>query len=628
MDLMNQREFIAYFNKQHKIKMNPELFVRSDDDIIEELKKVILSCERRNKYFAIKVLGFSVVEDYAEITQILYDQFEISTRNKSKTKRKDNPYSAINLNDSDIKLLLVDYYVEVFNKPAGQINIFTSKPMPTEETFRVVIAVPRIIDRYYIKINGIMRSTLYQIVDGSTYNNSNTSSKIPNISFKIVFMAVRVFRYFLELTDINGNEVRLAMYMSNIFSKTVTACKYILAKFGFYGAQDFLGLQHIRLTNYPVNHPDFYCFNKCANTDHPSIYISAPKYLVDNDLMTQTFIASAYQSIIPGMKFKDVIDPKFWVRSLGGDFNNTQHEKMLTILEGNDNTVTDTFDKGNSILDSFENIYDISTKESIRLPEDQKATMYHILRWILREFNALRRKNNLDVSIKKIRFAEYIASIYAIKVAKGIYRVADQNNKITTAAIRKAVKTDPLFLLNSISKSNLVAYRNMVSDMDATVALKFTYKGIAGLGEGSEKSIPITTRYIHPSHLGRLDLDASSDGNPGITGTISPFTTMYNKYFSAYQEPNTWEERYQEVYNNYKQAVGLKEVLTFREQVLGDSSEHEKLEMVSDIAASMRQIIPNQQYGELLDLVCIDDPNEGFVDALNLLTNGNLNSSL
>ena len=622
MDLMNQREFIAYFNKEHKIKMNPELFIRSDDEIIEELKKVILSCERHNKYFAIKVLGFSVVEDYAEITQILYDNFEISTRNKSKTKRKDNPYSAINLNDSDIKLLLVDYFVEVFNKSAGQINIFTSKPMPTEETFRVVIAVPRIIDRYYIKINGIMRSTLYQIVDGSTYNNSNTSSKIPNISFKIVFMAVRVFRYFLELKDINGNEVRLIMYMSNIFSKTVTACKYILAKFGFYGAQQFLGLQHVRLTNYPIYNDEFYCFNRCADTDYPPIYISAPKYLVDNDSMTQTFIASAYQSIIPGMKFSDVTDPKFWVRSLGGDFNNTQPDKMLTILEGNDNTVTDTFDKGISILDSFENIYDISTKESIRLPEEQKATMYHILRWIIREFNSLRRKNNLDVSIKKIRFAEYIASIYAIKVARGIYRVADQNNKITTAAIRKAVKTDPMFLLNSISKSNLVAYRNIVSDMDSTVALKFTYKGIAGLGEDSDKSIPVMTRYIHPSHLGRLDLDASSDGNPGITGTISPFATMYNKYFSDYQEPNTWEDKYREVYNNYKKVVGIKEVLTFKEQVFGDSSEHEKLEVMSDVAASMKKILPTEQYGELLDPICIDDPNEEDIDLLEVLTNG------
>ena len=627
MDLMNQREFIAYFNKEHKIKMNPELFVRSDEDIIEELKKVILSCERHNKYFAIKVLGFTVVEDYAEITQILYDHFEQATRNKSKTKKKDNPYSAINLNDSDIKLLLVDYHVEVFNKPAGQINIFTSKPMPTEETFRVVIAVPRIIDRYYIKINGIMRSTLYQIVDGSTYNNSNTNSKIPNISFKIVFMAVRVFRYYLNLVDINGNEVKLTMYMSNIFNKTVTGCKYILAKFGFYGAINFLGLDHIRITQQPVESPYFYCFNRCEGTEQPPIYISAPKYLVDNDLVTQTFIASVYQSIIPGMKFSDIFDDRFWPRSLGADFNNTPADRMLTILEGNDATVTDTFDKGNSILDSFENIYDISTRESIRLPEDQKATMYHILRWILREFNALRYgKNNLDVSIKKIRFSEYMASIYAIKVAKGIYRVADQNAKITTAAIRRAIKTDPMFLLNSIAKSNLVAYRNMVSDMDATVALKFTYKGIAGLGEGSEKSIPDVTRHIHPSHLGRLDLDASSDGNPGITGTISPFTKMYNKYFSDYEEPNTWEERYKDIYSNFKQAIGMKEMLTFKEQVLGDTAEHEKLEVVEDVVASMRQIMPRYDAGgEYLTPICIDDPSEE-VDLLEVLTNGQLHS--
>ena len=62
----NQREFIAYFNDKHKIKMNPVLFNRSDEDIIEELKKVILSCERCNEYFRIRVDGFTVVEDYTE----------------------------------------------------------------------------------------------------------------------------------------------------------------------------------------------------------------------------------------------------------------------------------------------------------------------------------------------------------------------------------------------------------------------------------------------------------------------------------------------------------------------------------------------------------------------------------
>lgn len=613
----NQREFIAYFNDKHKIKMNPSLFNRSDEAIIEELKKVILSCERCNEYFRIKVNGFTVVEDYTEINRILYDSYEQSVRNKSKTKKRDNPYAGINLNDSDIKLFIVDYFVEVFNKTASMMYPFSSKPMPTEENFKVIIAVPRIIDRYYIKINGIMRSTLYQIVDGSTYNNSNTSSKIPNISFKIVFMAVRVFRYYLELTTIDGQEVKLTQYMSNIFSKTVTACKYILAKFGFIGAMEFLGLNNIYLTNKPILSPDMYCFQK---TD--DIYLSAPKYLVDNDLMTQTFMASVYQSIVPGMDYNQCFDNKFWPRSLGGDFNGTQPDKMLAILEGTDNTITDTYNKGCSILDSFENIYDISTKESIRLPEEQKATMYHILRWILREFNGLRRKNNLDVSIKKIRFAEYIASIYAIKVARGIYRVADMNNKITTSSIRRAIKTDPMFLLNSIAKSNLVSYRNIVSDMDSIVALKFTYKGIAGLGEGSDKSIPDITRYIHPSHLGRLDLDSSSDGNPGITGTISPFTTMYDSYFSDYQEPNSWEEKYAELYNEYKRINGIKEAIIFKDQVLGIKDE-ENLVITNEVSAAMKQIInPYTQanQGEILEPLFIEEPYNTELDILRVLT--------
>lgn len=592
----NQRQFLADFNKRCKIQMNPILFKRSDDEIIEELKKVILSCERSNKYFTIKVLGFTEVDDYAEINQILYNYYEDMTKNKSKLKKRDNPYGFINLNESDIKLLMVDYYVEVYTKPP--VTTFpNAKPLPTEEQFRVLIAVPRIIDRYYMRINGIMRSTLYQIVDGSTYNNSNTSSKIPNISFKIVFMALRVFRYYLDLSTISGETIRLSHYMCNCFNKTVTACKYILAKFGFLGAIDFMGIKGVTITPYPITDPTMYCFEKAKD-----LYVSAPRYLVDNDLVTQSFICSVYNSIIPGMDYSICYEEKFWLRSIGADFNGTSPEKVLSMLNKEDATITDTYDKGCSILDSFETIYDISTRESIRLPEDQKATMYHILRWILREFNKLKAKNNLDVGIKKIRFAEYIASIYAIKVAKGIYRVADMNNKITTSAIRRAIRTDPMFLLTSVSKSNLVAYRNGVSDMDAMAALKFTYKGIAGLGErAGDRSIPDSTRFIHQSHLGRLDLDSSSDGNPGITGTISPFTTMYDNYFSDYQEPNSWEDRFKEIYEDYKKACGFKEAVEFKKEVLGKIDEEQEV-TANEIVAAMQQIVLpyiNANEGEL-----------------------------
>ena len=60
--ITNQYEFIRKFNDEHRHPFNDVLFQRSDDEIIEALKKVILSCER-DKYFTLKVQQFLVIED-------------------------------------------------------------------------------------------------------------------------------------------------------------------------------------------------------------------------------------------------------------------------------------------------------------------------------------------------------------------------------------------------------------------------------------------------------------------------------------------------------------------------------------------------------------------------------------
>jgi len=594
---MNQKEFLADFSKNHRIQFNPILFHRSEDDIVEELKKVIISCQRNNKYFKIEVRGFTVVEDYAQVNEVLFKYYENATKNKSKNKKKDNPYAYINLNESDIKLLIVDYHIEA---------PFAVDTIEREDNFRVIIAVPRIVDKYYFRINGIMRSTLYQIVDGSTYNNSNSNARIPNITFKIVFMAVRVFRYHLDVSLADGTGLRLIHYMSNIFNKTTSACMYILAKMGFYGALDFMGFSDIgiTITKEPYNNPDYYSIRR---DDH--IYINAPRYIVDNDAVVQSFIACLYTSIVPGMNFNTIFTNHFWTSSLGCQFNSLSYEAMLTAMNPKENSYTNTYEKGLSILDSFETIYDISTKESIRLPIEDKDTMYHIIRWIIREFNKLKAKDNLDVSIKKIRFSEYIASIYAMKIARGIYRVADLNSKITASSIKRAIRTDPMYLLNMVAKSNLVNYRNMVSDMDSMLALKFTYKGIAGLGENDNNSIPDIVRYVHPSHLGRLDLDSSSDSNPGITGTISPFTDIHNGYFSDYNEPNSWKESFMELVNDFKKLKGLKEAVYFKKEVLNIVDEEQEI-VVNEVVAAMKQIIKPYIYadeGELWQPVIFEE---------------------
>lgn len=559
---MNQSQMIFNYNRDNKIPFNADLFNRTDDDIIVELKKIIISCQRENQYFTIKVDNFRVVDDYAEINQILYDYYEETTKNKNSNRKKDNMYGYINLNESDIKLLLVRYYIKVKDQ-STYLN--------------VIIMVPRLVDKYYFKIGGITYSALYQIVDGSTYNNSTSNNaKNPSITMKIVFMATRVYRQSLNIGLTNGETIKCSLYMSRIFNKSVSACKYILAKYGYYGALNFLGLYGINVTTYDpsVNNSDYndhYVFQKSED-----VFISVPKVIYDNDYVTQSFIMTLCKSIIPTMPYEMIFSQDFWIRSLGADFNNYNQEKFLDLITGADPTISDTIDKGNSILDSFESIYDISTRDSIRLPMEDKYDMYCIVRWIMREFNYLKQKDNLDISIKKIRYAHYIASLYAMKIVRGIYRIADLNKKVTIEDIVRAINTAPNYLLRTIVKCKLVNYKNMVNDMDSLVALKYTYKGISGLGESNSNSIPDIFRSVNVSHLGRVDLDASSNTDPGISGTICPFVPIDGGYFTDYQEPNFWETEFTNSVSMYTDSKKLIEPLIFMEKILGKDMTEEK----------------------------------------------------
>ena len=180
------------------------------------------------------------------------------------------------------------------------------------------------------------------------------------------------------------------------------------------------------------------------------------------------------------------------------------------------------------------------------------------------------------------------------------------NKKATVVSIRKAIRTDPNFLLNAITKSKMVSYRNMVSDMDSMQALKFTYKGVSGLGEGSNNSIPDIYRSIHPSHLGKVDLDSSSDGNPGITGTICPFAPSYDGFFEDYQEPNSWETEFLATMEDYKKATGLKDALIFQQDLLGTDKSKE-IAAASEVIANMQQIIKPILFADQGEFVAWED---------------------
>lgn len=553
----NQYSFIREYNDKNRPQFNPELFDRSDDAIIEVLKKVILSIER-DRYFVIKVKNFTVVDDYQQIRILLREQEKFKSKNKNKQKI-DDKYNYIPLKDSDIRLLIVDYYLEVPNPKEGS---------PRSKNLRVLIEVPKIVDKYYFRIFGNIYSSLYQVVDGSTYNNSNSANpKSQNIAFKTLFMASRIYRYIEKLKMTNGETKECIWYMSNIFKKNCPLMRYLLARFGFYQTCQLLKVNDLYISDHDIEKDNYYTVKK------NNMYISLPKYIYDNDPVAQSLMYTVYNSISRETTLNNVYTLEYWIAMLGDSYNNK------------------TVEKGLNVLDSLESILDIPTQENLKLPEECKKNIYDIIIWILREFNELRKKDNLDISTKRIRYEEYFGAIYAIKLATGLYRISDEASKLQIDRLEKAIYTFPDFLLKQISKDSLVNYNNSVNDMDAITALKFTYKGVSGVGDGNTASIPVNYRQVHPTHLGRLDLDSSTANDPGLSGMLCPMASIHNNFFSDYKEPNNWRAEVDQVLAQYAQLEGLKNALEYQGTINGVNVEEQRLAVIQDTLSSIEKLI-------------------------------------
>lgn len=214
------------------------------------------------------------------------------------------------------------------------------------------------------------------------------------------------------------------------------------------------------------------------------------------------------------------------------------------------------------------------------------------------EFNALNVKDNLNIATKKIRCAEYIASLYAMKLSGGIYRISDKGKRADIKTIKKSIITSPMFLLGEISKCQLVNYRNVVSDIDSMVALKFTYKGVSGIGEKGSNAIPSVYRLVDHSNLGRVDPDSSSATDPGITGTICPLVELTeDMHFSEFTEPNSWEKGFRKTMDNYKALVGIKEAVILRESLgmESDTTKEEAQEAIDTAKKLLRPVINHSE---------------------------------
>ena len=433
MAYINQAQFMRKFNETHREEFNPDLFKRDNDELVNSIEQVVRSCER-DKYFTLKLLSFKVIYDYEDIYNNLRAHEE---KRRRKNNKDENSYDFINIKDTDMILIKLEWLVRHNGIERIEEGGKTKEVVNPEEILEVLIALPRFMKGYYFRLSGNYYTTTFQIVDGSTYNNSTASqSKVDTVTQKTMFSPLRIFRCFREMVDLNSKStLKVVEYNANIFSNTVNAMYYLFAHCGMYGIFQLLEVDCIWITKEPVTNPDMLCFKK------HDIYVSCPR-ICFQDPIVQSLCATIYSAIYKDTDINDLFNIRYWMKTLGSSFKNA------------------SIDKGLFVLDSIDGIYDNITKKDLHLPDEDKENIFIIIRWLLREFSQLRVKENVDVRTKRIRITDYIAQIYATKLNKGMYRISDMGRRVTLQKVIQAIYTHPMYIMNNLaSQSNLIAYR-------------------------------------------------------------------------------------------------------------------------------------------------------------------------
>lgn len=550
---MKQAQLIHNYAKQHSQKFNENIFKRSSDKIIYYLEQMILSCQRKigvGGYFTLEVENFEVVENYKDCQDILAKYQDAAMSRSAKLRAAmDNRYSYIDLKPTDLELLIITYKIETYEGA---------------ERFETILAIPRIIDKFFVNINSNQRSLMFQMVE-STYNNDTSSSKTVMVTLKSTFNAIRIYRHVDTKTTVNGEEVQLVTYDADLFKKSVPVVDYIFAKMGFIPTIQFLGLDgFIHLTTFDPKRDDFYTF--CPRKTS-GMFISVPKEFLKKNMVLQHIVNTlCLEFTKKAAVFPDILGRKAWIYLLGRHFN-----------------LATPYAKGISVLSSLNLIYDRITKETIYLPDVDKQDIFCIFRWMLYEYDALYLKNNLDLRMKRIRCEEYVAALYAPKLSKGIYALSDMGERVTLKDIKKRLSVEPLFIINELSKSSLSNFHDMVSDTDCFVATKESNQGVSGISDGTSQSLPDSYLYLNESHIGILGLSESSPSSVGSSSNLTPFTKFDNHgYFSTwgYREPDTYRERLMKDIEEYRKNTKEKEVAALREKLfIRDKSEVPELKI-------------------------------------------------
>ena len=212
-------------------------------------------------------------------------------------------------------------------------------------------------------------------------------------------------------------------------------------------------------------------------------------------------------------------------------------------------------DKGYTTIHMIERLYDDISERILRLPHLYKQNIYYIIYWMILNFDTLKSRNNMDMANKRVRRAEYIVmSSLGRKVSENINKLIEKKSKSKMNTMDTLLELfnfpSDIILSGMKNISDVVKSDDIVNDITFLQELAYSSKGPNSLGENSSKMISAKYRYLHPSQLGILDLNVSSNSDPGMSGSFVPFVKLYDGFFFS-PNPDPCDAEFRDVKDIY-----------------------------------------------------------------------------
>lgn len=487
-------DFLGYYKNPDEDRINKGLIDRSyDKDILYYIVDASKSLEVIPN---IKFLSYKFTDDEKKI-----DINDYITSRSTSTKDINNKY--IYLHDDRMGELQLKFLITGVDREGNEQKKIINKK----------ILLPLADENGYFTMKGKKFYLIYQLVDSSTYNT--TESTVLK-----TLLGVEIKRHFETFADSDGNEHSIPHYTITMFRKDRPIFQFFFATMGVEKTLKYFGVSDVmRFTNAVHDNEKFIYFPISSK-----FILEVDREMFENHKYIKSVVAMIKVVCSNRIKESNYENKLLWVEKIGSA-GTIKAENYLS--------------KGYQTLTFLSRMIDETTKKILRIDKSNKKDIYAIMRWMVQNYDQLRSKDNHDLSNKRLRYSELVGAIYTYMLSERLNRIVS-NNSYTVEEIEKIFNFPSTKLKNEITKSGLLRFDDKINDLDIFMKLKYSIKGINSIGNKNSKKIGKPFRTIQPSMLGKVDMTAVGNSDPGTSGVLTPFIKTDGLYLSDKTEPQSF----------------------------------------------------------------------------------------